>query len=183
MPLLKTQNEKRLALLLAVSLSVFAIAAGGGAFLRYRAFLTNDLAQVESQRLEAESWLAQGDLWKERLRWLDSHQPKLVEPRQDSLEFLQMIESSAGKAGVEITSKSFQEPQPAPGSQWIGLPIQLEASGSSAAVLTWLHELENTKNFILVSSLSLKADEKPSLVSCTMELMRCYQAVPGGLVQ
>jgi hypothetical protein len=174
MALFKTQSEKRLVILLGSLLGVFLIFVVCGQFFHYRNYLQSRLFHMRGEQMESRRLLAEQPAWKKREEWLDANQPELrAEARQESLAFLEFVEQQAKKAGVEISSPSMEESKPVASA--IGLPIRIEGAGPMAAVIAWLHQLENPRNFIMVNELTLKTAEKPNWVSCNMELVRCCQ--------
>ncbi|MEO6054063.1 MAG: hypothetical protein ABIP97_08640 [Chthoniobacterales bacterium] len=171
----KTQNEKRLVILLSSLLGLVILLVLCGQFFHYRNSLKSRLLHLRAEKSESRKLLAEQSVWEKRRAWLDDNQPKLkTEPRQESLAFLEFVEQQAKKAGVEVSAPSMLESRQM--NDGIGLPVRIEGSGSTASVIGWLHQLENPRNFILVNELTIKTADKTNWISCTVELVRCYQS-------
>jgi hypothetical protein len=175
MPLFKNNREKLLAGLLGGMLAGLGIIVGTGALFDFRRTLEDRMARIESEELEAESWIGEEEFWKGRGEWLASKQPKMGEPRREGLELLQKIEASARSHGVEVTGRMIKDVVSTP--QFSGTPIRVDAAGAFPGLFAWLHELQQPGNFILVNELILKSSGKPDVLDCSVEIMRCYQPV------
>lgn len=173
MSLFKNKREKILAASLGAVLAMLAIAIGGRMLLDMRRELDVKIAQAEGQELDAESWIGDEAYWLGREEWLASHQPKVGEQRQDSLELLQKIESAATSHGVEVTGRMIKEE--VKGARFSGTPIRVDVAGNFSGLVAWLHELQQPGNFLLINELTIKASTKPDSVNCSIEVMRCYQ--------
>jgi hypothetical protein len=177
MSLFKNRREKALAGFLAAVLAVLALAIGGRALMDFRRELETKIAQVEGQQLEAESWISDEAYWQGRGEWLASKQPTMGEPRQDSLELLQKIETAARSHGIEVKGRMIKEL--VKGSEFAGTPIRVDVAGGFSGLVGWLHELQQPGNFLLINELTIKASSKPDAVDCSIEVMRCYQPTSG----
>jgi hypothetical protein len=171
--LFKSKREKVLAASLGAVLAVLAFAIGGQFLLEFRRELDVKIAQAEGQELDAKSWIGDEAYWRGREEWLAGNQPKGGEPRQDSLELLQKIESAASSHGVEVVGRMIKEEFK--GSQYSGTPIRVDVAGNFSGLVAWLHELQQPGNFLLINELTIKASDKPDSVNCSIEVMRCYQ--------
>jgi len=173
MSLFKSKRERVLAGFLGAVLTVLVFAIGGQMLLGFRRELDVKIAQAEGQELEARSWIGEEAYWHGRDEWLASHQPKSNESRQDSLELLQKIESSANSHGVSVVGKMIKEE--IKGARFSGTPIRVEVAGDFSGLVAWLHELQQPGNFLLINELTIKASDKLDAVNCSIEVMRCYR--------
>lgn len=173
MPLFKNNREKFLAGVLGAVLAVLALVVGVGALWDFRRAVEERITRLESEELEADSWISEEDFWKGRGEWLASKQPKMGEPRREGLELLQKIEASARSHGVEVTGRMIKDVVSTP--QFSGTPIRVDAAGAFPGLFAWLHDLQQPGNFVLIKELILKSSGKPEVLDCSVELMRCYQ--------
>jgi hypothetical protein len=173
MTLFQNKREKTLAAMLIAVLAILAIGLGGRFVMNFRRDLETKIVLAEGAHLEAEGWIGEEAFWRQRGAWLESKQPVMREPRQDSLELLQNIETSARAHGVEVTARMIKEVVHT--SQYSGTPIRVDVAGEFAGLVAWLHELQRPGNFLLIHELTIKASNKPSIVDCSVEVMRCYR--------
>lgn len=171
MTLLRNRRERVLAVVLGAILSVLLLAGGIRWVWDWRRALRNEIERLEIAELQAEGWLAEAGHWKARGRWLAAHQPTLSEPREQSLRFLEELETTARAEGLTVTARTMEEADTVTGR----LPIRLEAGGPFSGLVGWLHTVQRPENFVLVGELTVAAAEEPDHVKCRVQFVRCHR--------
>jgi len=172
-----TSSEQRLGIALGIVL------LAGGAFIgltklkSWKLRVDTHSLEVEARRTEADDLLAQKDFWNERSTWLTEKQPVFTKRSEADISLLTLVDDTANTHSVKVTQKQPQEP-----SERAGLTssnILIGATGEMAAVLKWLHELQQPGSFISIPSLTLTPNEEDtSEVIVSMNVQKWFRLPP-----
>ena len=170
-----TRRERTLIVIFAGSIFVMANLFGLTFLLRRQGDLESRLLTLRDQRRDANSWLAEKDMWQQRKEWLDKNQPKLQSIDEGNAALLQELQTSARKQNITIMEQGFGEPNAQPSYQ--ELSVKLKISGSLEAITRWFVEIQQPANFQAIPSLSMKSDTDPSKVICEITVARWYASM------
>ncbi|MGB8352884.1 MAG: hypothetical protein WCD79_03270 [Chthoniobacteraceae bacterium] len=140
--------------------------------LRQQGELQSSLLTLRNERREANSWMAEKEVWQHRKEWLDKNQPKLQSVGEANAALLEALQTSARKQSITIMEQGFGEPNAQPSYQEIS--IKLKISGSLESIVRWLVETQQPESFQAIPSLSMKSDSDPSRVLCELTVARWY---------
>ena len=172
-----TAKERKLLYLLLGAIFVLLNVVGLRAFLNRQQALEANIAQLSTQLAEHRGILADRAYWEERRVWLEANQPSDdVGTVEDDTKFTQFIETSAKNSGLEYTRRG-GGPLPPRGS----IAEVYDAStvkGPMEAVVKWLSELQNPKDFRVIKQLRIKSGEPPQ-IACDVEVARWYRPLEG----
>ena len=169
-----TKRERRLLYIFLGAIFVLFNFFGVTYLVRKQGGLKTKLVNLGNERPEANSWLAEKDLWQQRKAWMDGKQPKLPTEGRAQSDLLGSIQTSARKQNITIMEQGFGEPDTQPAYQEISM--KLKVSGSLESITKWLVELQQPANFQAIPAMSLKSDSDASKVICELTVARWYAA-------
>jgi hypothetical protein len=166
-------SEKRLILLLVV-----LTALAGGAILTQRLLrlqrgLERREQTLELKRMEAGEILAEAELWKQRLNWLQTSQPPMPSENEASKEMLEGLLSSASTLGLTVQKQLLHELVSEPFYREVG--VTLTVKGALPAVFRWMHQVLTPESFYMVAKLKVVPDSAdPASVTAMIDFSRLY---------
>ena len=167
-----TKRESKLLVIFLGAIFVILNFMGVAFLVGRQGELRSKLGDLRNERLEANSWLAEKDLWQQREEWMDSKQPKLQNTGEANAALLEALQTGARKQNITIMEQGFGEPNTQPSYQEIS--VKLKINGSLESITRWLVELQQPGNFQAVPTLSMKSDSDPSKVICELTVARWY---------
>lgn len=166
-------SEKRLIMLLVVLTAVC-----GGVILTQRLLarqhgLERREQTLELRRMEAAAMLAEADLWKQRLQWLQASQPAMTSDNEASEELLEGLLSSAASNNVTVQKKLLHEPVSA--DFYRDISVTLTVKGDLPPIFRWIYRLLSPESFCRVTLFKVVPDPAdPSTVVATIRFSRLY---------
>jgi hypothetical protein len=166
-------SEKRLIMVLAILAAI-----SGGVILTQRLLgrqhgLERREQTLELRRTEAVAMLAEADLWKQRLEWLQASQPSMTSDNEASKELLEGLLSSAATNNVTVQKKQLHEPVNADFYREIG--VTLTVKGALPPIFRWMYRLLSPESFCRVTAFKVVPDSaEPSSVVATIRFSRLY---------
>ncbi|MDZ4287199.1 MAG: hypothetical protein U0984_04535 [Prosthecobacter sp.] len=171
-----TKREQRLAL----GFGVVMIA--GGAFVgltqlkAWKQRVDVRSLALDTRRAEAHELLAEKDSWEQRSAWLQQKQPMYTKRSEADLTVLNLIRDSASSHSVTVQVQPM-EPSERPGMTSSSMTV--EAKGDLAAVLKWLHGIQEPNTFISIPALSMVPNEEDtSQVIVNMTVQKWFRLPP-----
>jgi len=166
-------SEKRLILILVV----LAVVSGGAILsqrlLRMQRGLERREQTLEVKREESSMVLAESELWRQRLNWLQTSQPPMTSENDASKELLDGLLSSAATLGLTVQKQQLHEPVSAEFYREVG--VTLTVKGELPAVFRWMHQVLSPESFCMVAGLKVVPDSKDtSHVVATVHFSRLY---------
>lgn len=166
-------SERRLLSILGVLAAVC-----GGAILSQRLLLKQHAIErreqtLELKRMEHQAMMAEADLWKQRLDWLQEKQPSMSSVNQASEDLLEKLLAAASSQGLTIQKKQLHEPVTAVYYREIG--VTLTVKGPLSSVFRWMHGLLTPESFRVVSQLRITPDAaNPAEVIAVMHVSQLH---------
>jgi hypothetical protein len=170
---MRTRNEKLLAALL------LAIIFGAGNFYGYEWLsqrqnaLELKYAALHAGRIEAEVDLEKLDIWKQRQKWIQEHEPVLGDEGDAKAQVLQYVLKGARDHHLEILEQSLNDSQQ--GAAGTRVNVGVKVKGPMQSLCQWLADLQKPDSFYAVSQFSLKADQDQKSMVCTLQLARYFK--------
>ena len=166
-------SEKRLILVLVVLAAVCGGAILSPRLLRQQHALERREQALELKRTESVAILAEADLWKQRLDWLQTTQPSMSSENDASKELLEGLLSSAATLGLTVQKQLLHEPVNAEFYREVG--VTLTVKGTLPAVFRWMHQVLSPETFCMVAGLKVVPDSADtSNVVATVHFSRLY---------
>ena len=172
-----TAKEKKLLVGLVGALFVLLNVLGLQAFLNRQRALQTNIIELQSQMDEGRALLADKDVWRERVSWLDANQPADdITTTDDDAKFYEFVENSAKSAGLAYTRRD------AGNSPADGLYAEVfdasQVKGKMEALVKWLNELQQPQAFRAIKEISIKSGEPPEVLA-EVEVARWYRPTKG----
>lgn len=176
-----TAKEKKLLLALVAALFVLLNVVGLRAFLNRQTALQTSIIGLQGQLEEGRAILAEKDLWRERAAWLDANQPADdTTTTDDDAKFYEFVENSAKNAGLSYTRRDAG--QSTAGAAYAEVFDSSQVKGKMEALVKWLGELQQPKDFRAIKQISIKSGEPPEVIA-EVEVARWYRPVQGEQAQ
>lgn len=169
-------SEKRL-----ITLLVVLAAICGGVILTQRLLGRQRGLERREQTLalrhaEASAMLADADLWKQRLEWLQASQPAMTSDNEASKVLLEGLLASAAANNVTVQKKQLHEPVSADFYREIG--VTLTVKGELPPIFRWMYRLLSPESFCRVTDFKVVPDPAdPTTVVATIRFSRLYLPV------
>lgn len=172
-----TAKEKKLLVGLVGALFVLLNVLGLQAFLNRQRALQTNIIELQSQMDEGRALLADKEVWRERVAWLDANQPADdITTTDDDAKFYEFVENSAKSAGLAYTRRD------AGNSPADGLYAEVfdasQVKGKMEALVKWLNELQQPQAFRAIKEISIKSGEPPEVIA-NVTVARWYQPTKG----
>lgn len=166
-------SEKRLISILLV----LAVICGGAIIsqrlLKRQRGIERREQALELRQMESGAILAEAELWKERLGWLEGTQPQMTSENEASKELLESLLASASTLGLTVQKKQLHEPLAQPYYREVGVTLTLK--GTLPAIFRWMHQALSPEAFCTVTGLKVVPDnEDTSNVIATVRFSRLY---------
>lgn len=170
-----TSKEKRLLWGLLAVLFIVLNLAGLRVFLTRHGALKKEIAGLKLQAAEDKNILAERALWEKRAAWLDANQPEDdLSTKEDDGKFYDFVKSSATKLGLQFTQKEVGESKMGEGDSIVEVFYSSQVKGKMEALVKWLHELQDPKQFRAIKQIAIKSGEPPEMV-CNIVVARWYR--------
>jgi len=166
-------SERRLLMILGL-----LAALCGGALLSQRLLLRQRGIErreqtLELKQMEAQAVLAEAGLWKQRLDWLQVHQPAMTSENQASETLLEEMLAAAAKHSLVVQKKQLHDSSLKTFFHEVG--VTLTILGDLPDVFRWMHGLLTPESFQLVSQLKILPDaQDKTKVMVTVRINRRY---------
>lgn len=131
------------------------------------------LKQREAALEEARGWLDRADYWKARGRWLDGNRPPDYLGPETDAKFVQVVQSSLGRLGIEILEQKIRETKAE--GRLMAVSVDLVLKGSLEQFVQWLYETQQVDSFRLIRRIRLKSDAEESTMRAEISLIQLYQ--------
>jgi len=166
-------SEKRMIMILVVLAAVCGGAILSQRLLRLQHGIERREQSLELKRAESNAILAEADLWKQRLAWLQTTQPPMKSENEASKELLEELLSSATAKGLTVQKQQLHELVSAEFYREVG--VTLTVKGALPAVFRWMHQVLVPKSFYLVAKLKVVPDSAdPASVTAIIDFSRLY---------
>lgn len=173
MKLFTNQRERILA---AALIGVVAIALHvvlADSMSRRGKVLKDEKRKLELALLEADTLLEEKEEWLAKRSWIYFRQPSFVSDEEAEKEMLRLADSATTRS-LEITGRELLEMTRKADTVEAGLRLQL--SGEMEDLLTWLHQIQNPREFREVREFSLTPQGPgSSAVNCSLTMIRHYR--------
>ncbi|MBL9184277.1 MAG: hypothetical protein JNN17_19185 [Verrucomicrobiaceae bacterium] len=182
---MKKSEKVLLGIFAAIFIGVALI--GGGAFAFRTYFEVQDEVELLRDRLSSMNLaVSQGTEWAERHDWLDENAPSFTSNKEASARLLDAIMQAAQKHSLDIGTPQFLEPTAAIGPD--GMPVEEEETHFDKAAVktiltgvteqafyTWLHALQQPKNFIGITRLQINPSGTNKTINAEVEFTQFYR--------
>ncbi len=148
-------------------------AFGGNAALKHIRSQEKILQQKEAQLVEIKQWLEEKPDWEARGNWLVENPLPTYESQQTEALFVQEIQASLSRQGIEIVEQRLQEPKMARDIAEVGIDMVIQ--GSLEQLVRWLHDVRRVKQYRAIREIRLKSDPKTSLMRVEVSVIRFYR--------
>ena len=117
--------------------------------------------------------MAEADLWKQRLAWLQTTQPPMKSENEASKELLEGLLSSAAAKGLTVQKQQLHELVSAEFYREVG--VTLTVKGALPAVFRWMHQVLSPESFYMVAKIKVVPDSAdPASVTAMIDFSRLY---------
>lgn len=172
-----TAKERNLLLALVAALFVLLNVVGLRAFLNRQAALQASIIRLQGQFDEGRAVLAGKEFWQERAAWLEANQPSDdVTTTDDDAKFYEFVEKSAKNAGLSYTRRDAGKSEN--GASYAEIFDTSQVKGKMEALVKWLAELQQPKDFRAIKEITIKSGEPPEVIA-EVEVARWYRPVRG----
>jgi Tfp pilus assembly protein PilO len=166
-------SEKRLIMILLA----LAVVCGGAIIsqwlLKRQRGLERREQALELKQEESSSILAESDLWKQRLSWLEGRQPQMASENEASKELLEGLLASATTLGLTVQKKQLHEPLSQQFYREVG--VTLTVKGALPPIFRWMHQTLSPESFCTVTGLKVVPDSADAAsVVATIHFSRLY---------
>jgi Tfp pilus assembly protein PilO len=166
-------SEKRMIMILVVLAAVCGGAILSQRLLRLQHGIERREQALELKRTESNAILAEADLWKQRLAWLQTSQPPMKSENEASKELLDGLLSSAAAKGLTVQKQTLHELVSAEFYREVG--VTLTVKGALPAVFRWMHQVLTPESFYMVAKLKVVPDSAdPASVTAMIDFSRLY---------
>ncbi|MBL9132360.1 MAG: hypothetical protein JNG86_14240 [Verrucomicrobiaceae bacterium] len=166
-------SEQRLLMVLIAMVAIFATGFMSMRMLAWQRTLDKKALSVQQRKADTETLLAEAGLWSERLAWLRTAQPQMVNINKASSELDKALLDSAKKHSVTIENGQFQEPVETAHFHQVGKTLLVKTE--IKPLFQWLHEMLSPESFHMVSHLTITPlPEDPKKVTATIHISRLY---------
>lgn len=125
------------------------------------------------QKVDAETLLEERDVWLKQHQWVQRNQPRFVSDEEAEKDLLRLADSATTRS-LKVTGRELFEIQR--GNEFIEAGMQLRITGSLEDLVSWLHQVQDPRQFREVRNFTLAPDQADeSLVSCSLSLFRRYR--------
>lgn len=169
-----TKRERKLAILFGASVFFVANLVLVTALWRKQGALHESVMALRDEQLEAQSLLADKELWRQRAEALDKQPVLTNSPGQANAELLEAVTASARRHSITIVDQGFAEPDAAHKADFLEIAVKLTVNGSMEAITRWLWEIQQPGKFQAVPNFSMKLDTDPSKIICKLTVARYY---------
>lgn len=167
-----TKSERRLSVILVLSVFVTLNFYGLSYLLDEHAGLAQKLSELEAQQRSNELWLRERGLWLARKEWLDSKQPHVPTGAAAQSELLESLTKAAKAHALTIEEQSFGEMKNT--ADYRSVAVKLKLSGKLEDVVKWLVAVQQPEQFQAVTNFALKSTDAPPNVNLELEVARWY---------
>lgn len=168
-----TKSEGKLLITILVIIFIFANMAGIKFLTEHKRRLSNKLVLLKGEESFGKEILAEEPLWTERRNWIAAAQPHMKASGDvNSAELLEALQTSATAHKVVTADPIFLGSTSKPEHQ--EFKVGLKATGTLEAMMKWIAELQQPKNFQAITFFSLKSDAEPSKVKCELQVVRYF---------
>jgi hypothetical protein len=158
------------------------ILIGGGAFVgltqlkAWKQRVDQRSITLEERQREVDDLLAEQNSWEQRSAWLAEKQPQYTTSGEADVKLLDLIRDTAASHNITVQIQP-QERSERPGM--ISSTTLVEAKGDLAAILKWLHALQEPNAFISIPSLAIAPNEEDiSQVIVNMMVQKWFRLPP-----
>ena len=167
-----TKSERRLSVILGLSVFVMLNFYGIGYLLDEHASLAQKISELEGQQRSNDLWMRERGLWLARKQWLDSRQPHVSTGAAAQSALLESLNKAAKEHALTIEEQSFGETKNTP--DYRSVAVKLKLSGKLEDVVKWLVAVQQPEQFQAVTNFILKSTDAPPNVSLELEVARWY---------
>jgi hypothetical protein len=167
-----TKSERRLGLILGLSVFVMLNFYGISYLLDEHASLAQKISELQGQQRSNELWLRERGLWLGRKEWLDAKQPHVPTGAAAQSELLESLTKAAKDHALTIEEQSFGETTNT--ADYRSVAVKLKLSGKLEDVVKWLVAVQQPEQFQAVTNFALKSTDAPPNVNLELEVARWY---------
>lgn len=172
-------SEKRLITILVALAAICGGVVLSKQLLRMQHAVERREQTLELRQMEARALLAETDLWRQRLEWLQAAQPPMTNENEASQELLEGLLTSAAAQGLVVQKKQLHEPVSEKFYHEVG--VTLTVKGGLPAVFRWMHRILTPESFCVVNELKIAPDSAdPSSVTAVIHFSRLHAPVLAG---
>ena len=128
---------------------------------------------LKADQAEALVDLQSKDLWIQRQRWIQDHEPSMGEEGDTRAQVLNTVVNGARDHHLEILEQDPGDVQHGPGGARVNVSVKVK--GSMEGLCRWLAELQKPESFYALSLFSLKADQDEKSMVCTLQIARYFK--------
>ncbi len=172
-------SNKREKLLLIVFVSALLIAGG---FLAWN-WLSRDLkvrqgrlVEKETQLVELRRWLDEKSIWESREKWMNTHPLPSYQKQRSEAEFVQTIQASLTKYGVQTVDQRIQETRE--GAVFVEVPVDLTVDATLEELIRWLYDVQRPDAFRVISQIRLRSTGDSAKIRAEVSLFQIFGNTP-----
>lgn len=172
-------SERRLLMTLGVLVAICGGVLLSQRLLRRQHAIKRREHTLELQQMESQAMLAEAEIWKQRLSWLQASQPMMNSENEASEELLEFLLTTAAAQRLTVQKKQLHEPIIAAYYREVG--VTLTVRGPLPSVFRWMHGLLAPEAFRVVSRLKITPDSaSPADVVAVMRISQLHAPVMAG---
>lgn len=168
-------SNKREKLLLIVFLA--ALFVMGGAFAWK--WLSSDLktrretlARKDAELVELQRWIGEKGIWENRESWMKAHPMPLYQKQRSEAEFVQTIQASLAKYGLQTVDQRMQETRE--NATFVEVPIDLTLDATLEQLIRWLYDVQRPNNFRVISQIRLRSTGDSASIRAEVSLFQLF---------
>ncbi|WP_395744074.1 GspMb/PilO family protein [Prosthecobacter sp.] len=169
-------SERRLLLILGVLAALCGAAVLSQRLLQQQRAVERREQVLQLQQIEGRAMLAEAELWKQRLDWLQGAQPAMTSENQASEDLLETLLAAAAAQELTVQKKQLHEPVTAAYYREVG--VTLTVRGTLPSVFRWMHGLLDPSAFRVVSQMKITPDAaNPAEVVAVVHISQLHAPV------
>jgi hypothetical protein len=170
-----TKKEKQYFIILLGMAFVFLNLLGFTYYTKNQQNLQDTLNSNRLKRVDAQAFLNEEKLWKQRKEWLQANQPKFSSPGDAQSTLKDKVLKSAQSNHITISNPQQLMTEKGENPLFEEAILQeIKATGTLESLIRWLTELQQPEQFISITSLSLHSTADPNIVECELKTSLCY---------
>jgi len=168
-------SNKREKFLLTVFLAALLIVGGALAWK----WLSSDLktrrdllARKEAELVELRRWIGEKSIWENREGWMKAHPMPLYHKQRSEAEFVQTIQASLAKFGLQTVDQRIQETRES--SVFVEVPVDLTLDATLEQLIRWLYDVQRPDNFRVISQIRLRSTGDSAKIRAEISLFQIF---------
>jgi hypothetical protein len=130
------------------------------------------LKEKDDQLVELRRWIGEKNMWEAREQWLDSHSIPVYQKQRSEAEFVQAIQASLSKYGVQTVDQRIQETRDS--ARFVEVPIDLTVDATLEELIRWLYDVQRPDSFRVISQIRLRSTGDSAKIRAEVSLFQIF---------